>query len=469
MPTTAPVFEGATSGSDTATFELTISSVPAATDNLYVLVLSWKETSGGFINSISGLGLTWTERWTESQGSYYTAVYTAYGSGASGDITVEIFDGAFTSIVGTVARYSTAESVVEVYGSAQDKANSDDATVTVEARVKKSTVLGMYTYSGSGVTHSTTADFTARSTEAAGAGADAVNQKLEDKANTATPGNVTVGGANDLSAAADWALIAIEIIPSGSGATLEKVFEFDTGEQNWQAISGAWDAGPECGEDGVWIGPEAEFSLGDNWYRSDLTIEYTRKIRGAVVRVTVGNSTDAQYGGTFNNFVIAGLWAADSLAGPWTDIGGMSFTGACNEQPDSVLEQLENKYLRIVCSAAVSPGNYSGDLQGRVVRVEITNFIDYTEANEETGPPTASALQFYSGVNGLTYRSDLPFVTIVNPACVAVRDDGSVFVGAAAAGGGGELVVSGGSGDDYAAWTDITGSLTDPIKSLVTL
>lgn len=469
MPTTAPVFEGATSGSDTATFELTISSVPAATDNLYVLVLSWKETSGGFINSISGLGLTWTERWTESQGSYYTAVYTAYGSGASGDITVEIFDGAFTSIVGTVARYSTAESVVEVYGSAQDKANSDDATVTVEARVKKSTVLGMYTYSGSGVTHSTTADFTARSTEAAGAGADTVNQKLEDKANTAAAGNVVVGGADDLSAAADWALIAIEIIPTGSGATLEKVFEFAAGGENWQAISGAWNVVEECGQDGVWIGPEATFSAPDNWYRSNLVIQYTRKIKGSIVRITVGNSTDAQYGGTFNNFTVASLETADSLSGPWTDIGGVDFASACNEQTEVVIDELENKYLRITCSTAAGPGFYTGDLQARVARVEITNFIDYAEANEETGPPAASALQFYSGTNGLTYRSDLPFDTINNPACVAVRDDGSVFVGAPAAGGGGELVVSGGSGDDYAAWTDITGSLTDPIKSLVTL
>lgn len=388
MATTAPAFEGYTTGSDTATFELTIASVPAATDNLYVLVLSWKETSGGYINAVTGLGLTWTGRWSESQGNYYTAIYTAYGSGSAGDITVQIFDGAFSSIVGTVLRYSSAESTIEVYGSATAAANSDDATVAIEARVKKSTVLGMYTYSGDGVTHSTTSGFTGRATGSAGAGADTVNQKLEDKANTTAAGNVTVGGTDDLSAAADWALIAVEIIPTGSGATTEKVFEF-AGEENWQAIAGTWDAGPECTADGVWIGPEATENVVETQWEAELVVEYTRKIKGSVVRATVGNSTDAQYGGVFDDFTIGTFYVADSLSGPWTQVGGVDFASACNEQADSVIDQLENKYLRIKIRCIVDSTNYSGDLQGRLARVEITNFIDYVEANEEDTPPVS--------------------------------------------------------------------------------
>lgn len=95
----------------------------------------------------------------------------------------------------------------------------------------------------------------------------------------------------------------------------------------------------------------------------------------------------------------------------------------------------------------------------------------YIYGRDDPIDPPATLAEFWQGVNGpgAAKKSDLPFAGINNPACVAVRENGSVYVGGAAAGGGGELVVSGGSGDDYAAWTDITGSLTDPIKSLIGL
>jgi hypothetical protein len=81
------------------------------------------------------------------------------------------------------------------------------------------------------------------------------------------------------------------------------------------------------------------------------------------------------------------------------------------------------------------------------------------------------ALEFWHGENGpgAAKKSDLPIASVNNPACMAVRDDGSVFVGGAEAGGGGELVVKATSTDDYATWTDLTDSLADPITGLETL
>lgn len=67
--------------------------------------------------------------------------------------------------------------------------------------------------------------------------------------------------------------------------------------------------------------------------------------------------------------------------------------------------------------------------------------------------------------SSLTERSSLPF-SLNNPGCLAVRDDGVAFLGGAAAGGSGELVIRGSTSDNYATWTDITGSLANPINGL---
>lgn len=85
-------------------------------------------------------------------------------------------------------------------------------------------------------------------------------------------------------------------------------------------------------------------------------------------------------------------------------------------------------------------------------------------------PEPTEVLEFWQGVNGpgAAKKSDLPFTGIVNPVCMLVRRSGDVVIGGSAAGTGSEIVVTGTSADDFATWTDITGSLAtdDPIRGL---
>lgn len=81
------------------------------------------------------------------------------------------------------------------------------------------------------------------------------------------------------------------------------------------------------------------------------------------------------------------------------------------------------------------------------------------------------ALEFWQGTDdiGAAKKSDLPFDTITNPGCMAVRNDTAVTVYVGSATTGGQMVASGTNGDDYAAWTDLTDSLSivKPIKALI--
>lgn len=80
---------------------------------------------------------------------------------------------------------------------------------------------------------------------------------------------------------------------------------------------------------------------------------------------------------------------------------------------------------------------------------------------------SGTAVEFYYGPNeaGIALQCNLDFANVANPSCMAVRDDGTVFVGAA---DGGAVVVEKLLPADYTTPVDITDSLTDPITALET-
>ena len=77
--------------------------------------------------------------------------------------------------------------------------------------------------------------------------------------------------------------------------------------------------------------------------------------------------------------------------------------------------------------------------------------------------PEASA-SFYQGAGGLSAEKFALASALAGPGGLALRGDGIVALGGTTPGSG--LVVRAGPGDSYAAATDVTGSLTEPINGL---
>jgi len=71
------------------------------------------------------------------------------------------------------------------------------------------------------------------------------------------------------------------------------------------------------------------------------------------------------------------------------------------------------------------------------------------------------ALEFWHGENGpgAAKKSDLPFNSIDNPGCMALDDQGNVYVVSDTAGD--TMCVKATSADDYATWEDLTPGLDD--------
>lgn len=126
-------------------------------------------------------------------------------------------------------------------------------------------------------------------------------------------------------------------------------------------------------------------------------------------------------------------------------------------------EDLDVWLVRLTSGMTYILSTETGTYSGAYVILERSDPID---------PPSAFA-EFWQGTNGpgAAKKSDLPFTGINNPSCLVVRDNAAVTVFIGGLDTGAEMVVTGSNADDYAAWTDITDSLSTakPINGLVNI
>lgn len=105
----APTHEETVFGTSEDSTTVTSGTVQGGTNQLYVAAISMK--SPEVVSSVSGLGLTWTKKIQQCSGrdQVGTAIFTAFGSPASGTVEATI-DAAPSSTVIGVSRYSGADS-----------------------------------------------------------------------------------------------------------------------------------------------------------------------------------------------------------------------------------------------------------------------------------------------------------------------------------------------------------------------
>ena len=145
-------------------------------------------------------------------------------------------------------------------------------------------------------------------------------------------------------------------------------------------------------------------------------------------------------------------WDTDANAWVADDTGVALSNGALYE-----VARLNNDDVFALVNAAVSGGG---------AREVFQRDPDITGDDYQRGQAPAGGAEFWRDTNGpgAAKVSDLPFDGITNPDCLLSRRSGDVVAASSAAG----EIARATSADDYATWTDITGSFPvgSPVKAL---
>ena len=210
----------------------TATSLTAAPGNLYLAAISTRPRVA--VNSLAGLGLSWTRLATQCAARNQTGVEVWFAQGspsASGVVTASLA-GTPTNSVISVSRYSGVAAVNPVgnlvagntlgvngacSGGTDSAAYSFDLTTTVP---------GAFAFGAASMcakTHTPGAGYTERSEVMQGIGGDAASVALEDRL-VASASTLPVNGT--FSGAVDWAVITLEIKGQGGGGTAPVITSF---------------------------------------------------------------------------------------------------------------------------------------------------------------------------------------------------------------------------------------------------
>lgn len=214
----------ATSGTSVATASLGAGS----SDSLYVAFIATRSTLD--VGSLSGLGLTWTQLDEQcgARGQARLECWYAYGAGTSGVVTATCAS-TITSAIISVSRYTGVDSTGSIPsnvsyntlgldGACSGGTDNDDATGGITTIFNNA-----YVVAGFGTRNTTLTDTGGWTTRAgdvtANSGGNLIRMSVEDKSQ-GSPALVTGGGSNNLSGAADWGLILVELKEAAAAATV---------------------------------------------------------------------------------------------------------------------------------------------------------------------------------------------------------------------------------------------------------
>lgn len=238
---TTPVFQEIQVGTGSA---LTVASaaLSAAADHLYLAYI-YADGAGGApdVSGVAGLGLTWSlvKAQCAGQGEHRVEVWKAIGAPSAGAVTATLASPADAAYI-AVSRWSSVLASGPV--GASSGYNTNGASGACSGGTDNDGAAGSITTTAAGsvvavglahdATFTHTAGWTARVSNANSGGS--LNASLET---VVVPGvgATTVGGAGNLSAVDDWALVAVEIlgalrvVSAATPRTLARFFDPHTG------------------------------------------------------------------------------------------------------------------------------------------------------------------------------------------------------------------------------------------------
>jgi uncharacterized repeat protein (TIGR02543 family) len=215
--------ETKTGGSTSSTTVSTSSSLTAAAGQLYLAAIATKNRVS--VNSVSGLGLTWTFVKSQCAGRNQTGVevWMAQGTPSGNEAVTATLASAPNSAVIAVSRYSGVDASDPIGNMISGNTlglngacsgGTDNASYSFNLTT---TISGAFAYGAAAMrnkTHTPGAGYTERGEIMAGSSGSAASVAVMDKA-VSSPSSVAVNGT--FSAAVDWAMVGLEIKPQVAG------------------------------------------------------------------------------------------------------------------------------------------------------------------------------------------------------------------------------------------------------------
>jgi len=223
-----------TGGSSSLASVATSASLTGVSGHLYLAAISTKGRVD--VTGVTGLGLTWTLVDAQCAGRNQTGVevWMAQGNASSGVVTATLASVPNFAVI-VVTRYSGVASSNPIgvvisgntnglNGSCSGGSDSNNYSFNITTSVSGAVVYGAVALRNK--THTPGAGYTERAEIVQGASGNQAGAAVQDKI-VASPGIVVLNGT--LSAAVDWAVIGLEIKPSGSSSSA-KLAVNDSGE-----------------------------------------------------------------------------------------------------------------------------------------------------------------------------------------------------------------------------------------------
>lgn len=222
-PSGGIVHQQTVTGNSVNSASVSSASIAAQAGDVYLASISTRNNVA--VSGVSGLGLSWRLAGAQCAGRAQTRTEVWVGTGSpsgSGAVTAS-FGGAPPAAVIAVSRYSGVEGANPIGGVAvQSTAGTACSGGTDSASYSTSlatTVSGSVVYGGVSLrlrSHSPGSGYTELAQTYGGSGGEAAGLAVQHRT-VSSPSTVAFNGT--LSGTSDWAVVAVELRPSGSGGT----------------------------------------------------------------------------------------------------------------------------------------------------------------------------------------------------------------------------------------------------------
>jgi uncharacterized repeat protein (TIGR02543 family) len=345
------VFEEVKTGSSSGSATVASASLTGVSGHLYLAAISCKPNRS--VNSVSGLGLTWTLVDEQCGGRNQTgvSVWMAQGTPSGNGTVTATLSSAPTNAVIMVTRYSGVNAsnpignIISANSNGADGSCSGGVDATTYSVNLTTTASGAVAYGAVALRsrdHAPGAGYTERGEIHYGSGGDIAGVAVEDKS-VSTPGTVAVNGT--FSSSNDWAVIAVEITPGGgSGPTQYTLTTSTSGSGNisLNPSGGTYDSGtvvtltatPASGwQFAGWSG-----DLSGSTNPTTITMDANKTVTATFTQIqytlTVntsgsGNVSLSPSGGTYNSGTVVTLTATPSSGWQFSSWSG-DLSGSTN-------------------------------------------------------------------------------------------------------------------------------------------
>ena len=212
----SPVHQQSVTGTAGGTLTVSSATVTGVANHLYLAAVAARPNRT--VNSVSGLGLTWTRVDAQCSGRAQTGVevWRAQGTPSGNGAVAATFASAPTNSVITVSRYSGSSGVGVVASANSNGANgacsngNDSSSYSVSLTTTTASSLRFGAVALRNRSHTPGAGYTERAEVRQGNGGSVAGAAIED-APAPSPGTAPVNGT--LSSSTDWAVIGVEVKP----------------------------------------------------------------------------------------------------------------------------------------------------------------------------------------------------------------------------------------------------------------